>query len=203
MELGFTVDRARIKRDSDAPKGLLVRKLGISNWNAWDGGICGGAGPIWLYPPSVDELTRIETCDKCKAKMTFILQIYAPIDEIDGAFHRDLCVYFCNACRLARCVRAQLPRVNDFYAADSTEEENYEFIDESDEKRMAVYVESEYGVKYEDDEEDDEEEEEEEGDETSKVKTSQGCKVCGAPTTTRCSACKSVYYCECFSFVFD
>lgn len=201
MELGFIAKGGGEEEEDDVPKGLLIRKLGVANWGAWDGGMCGGEGPNWLFPLTATESTRFERCDKCAARMTFILQIYAPIDEIEGAFHRDLCVFFCNSCRLAKCARLQLPRENDFYAKDSVDET--EEVSSDVVGRLAVYVESETGVKYDDEEEeDDDDDEDDEGGKSLPAVPSQSppdshkCNVCGAPTTTRCSACKSVYYCE-------
>ncbi|DAZ92708.1 TPA: hypothetical protein N0F65_012833 [Lagenidium giganteum] len=92
------------------------------NWSEWDGGKVGGK-PIWLNPATVPTIEQL-TCAECTNPLSFLLQIYCPLDEEVDAFHRSLYV-FC--CRSAGCpkqgrgkvFRCQLPRENAFYAAES------------------------------------------------------------------------------------
>lgn len=88
------------------------------NWRDWDGGKVGGK-PIWLDPlhiPPPDQLR----CQHCCMPMTFLLQLYCPLDEFDEAFHRALYVFICRKKKCVdsgsiKCFRCQLPKANDFY----------------------------------------------------------------------------------------
>ncbi|CAK4073940.1 unnamed protein product [Aphanomyces euteiches] len=82
----------------------------------WDGGKVGGK-PVWLNPNLHAEIK----CSKCAKNMSFLLQIYCPLDEPEHAFHRSLYVFVCrtNDCPQlghARAFRCQLPQENPFYA---------------------------------------------------------------------------------------
>ncbi|RHY30012.1 hypothetical protein DYB32_004687 [Aphanomyces invadans] len=63
----------------------------------WDGGKVGGS-PVWLHPN-----THVDVkCNGCDKSMSFLLQIYCPLDHPDQAFHRSLYL-FC--CRTSDCAR--------------------------------------------------------------------------------------------------
>ena len=87
----------------------------------WDGGVAGGR-PSWLIPTGLPSPAAM-ACRRCGEPLAFLLQIYAPLDDAEDAFHRTLYL-FC--CRDGRCVernsllalRGQLPRVNGVYPAD-------------------------------------------------------------------------------------
>lgn len=60
------------------------------DWTKWDGGQIGGR-PSWLVPstsgiPSTEQLQ----CVECHSPLSFLLQIYCPLDELEDAFHRSL-----------------------------------------------------------------------------------------------------------------
>jgi pre-rRNA-processing protein TSR4 len=115
VELGFVVPRAD---ETDAALALHA----LADWGVWDGGKVGGA-PRWLVPAS--PLPSLP-CAACGVPLSLLLQIYCPLDahEQPDAFHRALYVFVCKApqgegcAAAARVLRAQLPRVNGFYAAD-------------------------------------------------------------------------------------
>lgn len=67
-------------------------------------------------------------CVKCDQMMRFLVQIYAPIDDIDNAFHRTLYVFCCpnDDCSHFKVLRSQLSRSNPYY---SSEPPNYEIDD--------------------------------------------------------------------------
>lgn len=90
-----------------------------------------GGCPAWLEPlnlPSGDQTC----CGICENPLEFLLQVYAPIDDISEAFHRTLFVFICSnvACleqdqhhqgsknprRSVKIFRSQLPRRNSFYS---------------------------------------------------------------------------------------
>ena len=86
------------------------------NWCDWDGGIAGGQ-PSWLGgQPSA----RALQCEACGRACVFLLEIYAPLDEPEAAFHRALYVFWCARCEVrAKVLRRQLPRRNDYYDFES------------------------------------------------------------------------------------
>jgi pre-rRNA-processing protein TSR4 len=71
--------------------------LANDDWHNWDGGKIGGF-PIWLVPDSLpsDDILK---CEHCERMMPMLLQLYAPLDEVDvghlQAFHRVLYVFTC------------------------------------------------------------------------------------------------------------
>ncbi|XP_048763250.1 programmed cell death protein 2-like [Ostrea edulis] len=84
-----------------------------------------GGKPAWLSLsplPSPDQLS----CPKCNAVCVFLLQVYAPVDDDDNAFHRTVFVFLCknpechqlNSSVPFIVLRSQLPRVNDFYSPE-------------------------------------------------------------------------------------
>ncbi|ETW07756.1 hypothetical protein, variant [Aphanomyces invadans] len=104
----------------------------------WDGGKVGGS-PVWLHPN-----THVDVkCNGCDKSMSFLLQIYCPLDHPDQAFHRSLYLFCCrtsDCARLghARVFRCQLPQDNLFYA--NHEDVNYRPLDHVDRslKRCAL-----------------------------------------------------------------
>jgi len=138
------------------------------DWHEWDGGKVGGK-PIWLNPRDLPSRALLD-CASCQDPLSFILQIYCPLDEPAEAFHRVLYVF---ACRKPRCygkgcakvLRCQLPRKNTFYA--------YE-VGGSGKSRKAALKEAR------------------EGREGLAAKT---CEVCGQGADKVCAGCKGVSYC--------
>lgn len=94
------------------------------DWTKWDGGQVGGR-PSWLVPstlsiPSTEQLQ----CVECHYPLSFLLQIYCPLDDITDAFHRTLYVFVCRSkgCKRqgdGKVFRMQLPRNNAFYASEA------------------------------------------------------------------------------------
>ena len=113
VELGFAVPG----RPSD-------EKVLHSNpkWNEWDGGLLGGKPSLLL--PFTEADNEYLLCDKCFNPLTFLLQIYAPRDDISTAFHRSFYVFVCRSSPACikersgvRVLRAQCARVNNYYGA--------------------------------------------------------------------------------------
>lgn len=76
-----------------------------------------GGKPCWLHPdiPSSDRLK----CTLCDEPLDFIMQIYAPVDGCDEAFHRMLYLFGCVSCKSNfKVFRCQLPEKNDFYTIE-------------------------------------------------------------------------------------
>ncbi|KDO35427.1 hypothetical protein SPRG_00275 [Saprolegnia parasitica CBS 223.65] len=81
----------------------------------WDGGKVGGQ-PTWLDPT-----VQLDVPCVCEINMSFLLQIYCPLDAPASAFHRSLYVFCCRTkgCPKlghARAFRVQLPRENAYYS---------------------------------------------------------------------------------------
>ena len=94
------------------------------NWNKWDGGRIGG-NVMWLSQENSRPSDSDLTCSFCDSSLTFLLQIYCPLDEPGNAFHRCLYLFICRkpACVVrgsVKCYRSQLPRQNSYYAYDPT-----------------------------------------------------------------------------------
>lgn len=74
-----------------------------------------GGKPAWLIPTGIPDVK----CDTCSSAMTFLLQIYAPEQENEAAFHRSLMVFVCLRCRcFLKCFRSQLALLNPFYSPE-------------------------------------------------------------------------------------
>ena len=50
-------------------------------WNIWDSGKIGGK-PVFLNPEYIFEPSQV-TCKVCNNTMMFLLQVYAPIDDME------------------------------------------------------------------------------------------------------------------------
>ncbi|XP_058055161.1 programmed cell death protein 2 [Anopheles bellator] len=124
-----------------------------------------GGKPAWLdlkNLPSPGDLL----CERCSKPLSFLCQIYAPIEDNENCFHRTLYIFICTdeSCdsslsasgRNMKVYRSQLPRRNEFY--------NY---DPPDETIESPAVKS--GVPL--------------------------CVVCGCHGPKRCGRCQSVNYC--------
>ena len=59
----------------------------------WDGGKVGG-WPIWLNPNLPDSKTQL-ACKFCEAQLSFLLQVYCPLDDVEDAYHRALYLFCC------------------------------------------------------------------------------------------------------------
>ncbi|XP_064469519.1 programmed cell death protein 2-like [Ornithodoros turicata] len=84
-----------------------------------------GGKPAWLSLKDIPGVNQV-ICKNCGEPCVFLLQVYAPIDDIGDAFHRTLYVFICLS---QNCVashnegsvivlRSQLPLVNPFYSKD-------------------------------------------------------------------------------------
>ncbi len=135
------------------------------DWHEWDGGKVGGK-PVWLNTKVLPPRALLD-CASCQEPLSFILQIYCPLDDPPEAFHRVLYVF---ACRKPRCagpgcakvLRCQLPQQNPLYVYDP-----------SFSKRANVQA----AVSRE-------------------AQATKTCAVCGQGATKVCSRCKSLSYCS-------
>ncbi|CAN0256705.1 unnamed protein product, partial [Ectocarpus sp. 12 AP-2014] len=88
------------------------------DWHDWDGGKAGG-WPVWLNPRDLPAPQDMR-CGECSQPLSFLVQLYCPLDHEDDAFHRCLYVFCCPKASCSKnssvkALRCQLPRENDFY----------------------------------------------------------------------------------------
>ncbi|KJP87018.1 hypothetical protein AK88_03300 [Plasmodium fragile] len=101
--LGYTKERGRKNElhDKESVKKKFVSKI--------------GGRPFWLDRINLHSQKEFH-CFLCSKLMSFLLQIYAPIDEFGHCFHRCLYLFICLSCgNQVKCFRTQLPRNNPFY----------------------------------------------------------------------------------------
>ncbi|KAK2168384.1 hypothetical protein LSH36_17g07011 [Paralvinella palmiformis] len=88
-----------------------------------------GGRPAWLVLnplPTADDIR----CGICGKPCTFLLQIYAPLDEHERCFHRTIFLFVCrdphcskaNDSRNVKAFRCQLGKINDFYSSEPPDE---------------------------------------------------------------------------------
>eukprot|EP01101_Sappina_pedata_P007148 TRINITY_DN3729_c0_g1_i1.p1 TRINITY_DN3729_c0_g1~~TRINITY_DN3729_c0_g1_i1.p1 ORF type:complete len:409 (+),score=161.12 TRINITY_DN3729_c0_g1_i1:149-1375(+) len=128
-----------------------------------------GGKPIWLNPQTLPTPSWL-ICTSCKKPLPLLLQVYAPLEEFDHAYHRTLFVFCCKSGSCLKkgtgikVLRSQLPKENAFYPAEDIDEED----DEARETALRLYS----------------------------SKASKGCAVCGLSGDKICSQCRSVHYCD-------
>ena len=83
----------------------------------------------WLNPRDLP--STFLKCRNCQEELVFVCQFYAPADDInpEEAYHRSFYVFACKnkkCCSISegttRVLRVQLPKVNQFYPHDASEE---------------------------------------------------------------------------------
>ena len=84
-----------------------------------------GGKPVFLALKGLPKNNELK-CVKCHQMMRFLLQVYAPIDDNENAFHRTLYVFCCpnNECSYFKVLRSQLSRNNGYYSSIPPDYEN-------------------------------------------------------------------------------
>lgn len=136
------------------------------DWSEWDGGKVGG-WPIWLDKVNIPLDTDTQ-CHVCKEPMSFLLEIYSPLDDNVDAFHRAIYLFCCNkaSCVNANSVvalRSQLPQKNQFYVED------VESLDVASKPTLVT---------------------------KSNVANVHLCGVCGCRSLAACGKCGKAHYCS-------
>ena len=100
VQLGF----AEIPRKGD---------LELKNFPSKIGGL-----PVWLLPLSNNIDESFFTCS-CGENLSFLLQLYSPLEDKDNCFHRMIYVFFCPKCwkkkDLVKVLRLNLPEKSSYY----------------------------------------------------------------------------------------
>ncbi|GFW32471.1 programmed cell death protein 2 [Trichonephila clavipes] len=125
-----------------------------------------GGCPAWLRLNNLPNRSDI-LCKTCKKPLSFVMQVYAPILEIESAFHRTLFLFVCvnGKCNLRNdntnfvVFRNQLPRKNEFYSFEPPVYKEKSSSDPSAGKYQPL------------------------------------CVVCGCAASLKCSKCSEVDYC--------
>lgn len=77
-----------------------------------------GGLPVWLLPLTNNIDISFFKCS-CGNNLSFLLQIYCPLEEEDNSFHRMLYVFFCPICwkkkDLVKVLRINLPEKSTYY----------------------------------------------------------------------------------------
>uniref|UniRef100_A0A2L2Y6Z8 Programmed cell death protein 2 n=1 Tax=Parasteatoda tepidariorum TaxID=114398 RepID=A0A2L2Y6Z8_PARTP len=87
-----------------------------------------GGFPAWLRLSNLPNRTDL-LCQVCNHPLTFLLQVYAPVFELEEAFHRTIYIFMCrnSSCNKTSSrinfsvFRNQLPRKNEFYSFEPPE----------------------------------------------------------------------------------
>lgn len=88
-----------------------------------------GGSPAWLDPVDLPAKAQLE-CKATGRPLNFLLQVYAPVDEEESAFHRTIFVFTTPSQEhiarkgAVRAFRCQLPRDNPFYPPDPPADED-------------------------------------------------------------------------------
>jgi pre-rRNA-processing protein TSR4 len=125
-----------------------------------------GGLPVWLY--GRHRIPQPLRCRCCNGVLAFLMQIYAPLSELDHSFHRTMYVFVCRVrgcpggTGSVRVLCGQLPRENPFYPFDA---------DQDNEEREGLAAESYEQRRF-------------------------SCVVCGFAASSRCGQCNSASYCS-------
>lgn len=81
-----------------------------------------GGLPVWLVPLEDEKYINYFKCE-CGNSLTFLLQIYCPIDSKENSYHRMIYLFYCNKCWKRKdtlyAFRINLPETSKFYKGDS------------------------------------------------------------------------------------
>ena len=102
--------------------------LDLKNFPSKIGGL-----PVWLLPLSNNIDESFFTCS-CGENLSFLLQLYCPLEDKNNCFHRMIYVFFCQKCwkkqDLVKVLRMNLPEDSTYY--DGEEILNYKKIAEDE-----------------------------------------------------------------------
>ena len=96
-----------------------------------------GGLPVWLLPLSnnIDESFFICSCGDY---LSFLLQLYSPLEEKNNCFHRMIYVFFCKKCwkkkDLVKVLRINLPEKSSYYDGEEILDLNKIINDEKTQK---------------------------------------------------------------------
>ena len=91
-----------------------------------------GGLPIWLVPLSNNIPESFFICS-CGENLSFLLQLYSPLEDKSNSFHRMLYVFFCQKCwkkkDLVKVLRINLPEKSSYFNGEEILDKNKIFDD--------------------------------------------------------------------------
>ncbi|CAI8027388.1 Programmed cell death protein 2 [Geodia barretti] len=172
-----------------------------------------GGRPAWLDPTHLPTSEQT-ACRVCGLPRTFLLQVYAPLEDTPSAFHRTFFLFMClnpschqkNSAHGFSVFRCQLPKTNSFYedsGEESSGDESASIGSEStgatSEPRVDIFstqtcfspsqpeaVDGSTAVS----------ESLKQGPSTVVAEPTPLCVVCGSAGPKKCSRCRTVHYCS-------
>ena len=150
-----------------------------------------GGKPQWLDYKNLKSLHESLICNNCNQRLSFLLQIYAPLHEKkpeeDPAFHRYLYLFICSnsSCsnKTIKAYRSQMTLKNEIYSDQALPfEDTLDFLDKiEDDPSLDQKVDSHlfefYKIYFQ-------------------YNSSKLCNICGYLSTKMCSKCKFINYCS-------
>ena len=96
-----------------------------------------GGLPVWLMPLSKNIPESFFTCS-CGEDLSFLLQLYSPLEDKTNSFHRMLYIFFCQKCwkkkDLVKVLRINLPEESSYYNGEEILDINKIINDETTKK---------------------------------------------------------------------
>jgi len=127
-----------------------------------------GGKPSWLNPKDLPDVNKI-LCKNCSNICVFLLQLSAPIEEDESAFHRMIFVFICTNTACYKddvspfvILRCSLPKNNEFYSSEAPDYASDEAAKIIDERSDSCNL----------------------------------CNLCGIRADLKCSGCSKVFYCD-------
>jgi hypothetical protein len=150
-----------------------------------------GGKPQWLDYKNLKSLHDDLICSSCSLRLSFLLQIYAPLNQNkkdetnDPAFHRYLYLFICSNSNCSnktfKTYRTQLPRLNDVYSDEAPPVANTIELTETDDKTLKIKIDLYLANFYK----------------NFFIKNfNKLCNVCGFLSTKMCAKCKFIFYCS-------
>lgn len=91
-----------------------------------------GGLPFWIIPPHVS--LSMFSCSLCNKALSFLLQLYCPLEDNNLCYHRYLYAFFCFLCwkksDLIKVLRVQLPEISQY--------NNYDELTDVDDKGAQI-----------------------------------------------------------------
>jgi len=80
-----------------------------------------GGRPSWLDLENLPPMSEMKCSGGCDNPLTFLCQVYAPVDTKPDAFHRTIFIFLCKSpkCLQFKALRCQLSRDNRFYPSEA------------------------------------------------------------------------------------
>ena len=96
-----------------------------------------GGLPVWLMPLSNNISESFFICS-CGENLSFLLQLYSPLEDKNNSFHRMLYIFFCQKCwkkkDLVKVLRINLPEESSYYNGEEILDINKIINDETTKK---------------------------------------------------------------------